>query len=201
MIGVRAVKLPRLAGWLGALVYLLCALTAFVFYPHHFDPIHNWLSDLGDTLVNPTGAIFYNTGCIVTALLLAALYLSLDIWRNGDYVLSRLLAIGQISGLVSSFALILTAVFNIGQNPRPHSLFSMLFCVGLTWFLAFTNTALLRHPRFLKPLGVFGFAVGVVDMVYGVFINRPVAEWITISLFIVYVLFLVNNTTQLEADV
>jgi hypothetical membrane protein len=200
MTSFRAVQLARMAGVAGALAYLLLALAAFVFYPQDFDPVRNWLSDLGNSLVNPTGAIFYNSGCIIAGLLLGVLYVRLGQWRNGDKVLGRLLTVGQMSGLISSLALILSALFNIGQNPRLHGRFSMVFTIGLTWFLCFTNTALLRHARFWKALGIFGFAVAATGLAYGVFINQPVAEWVTVALFIVYVIILVANLKRLRPD-
>lgn len=128
-------------------------MAPFVFYPQDFDPVRNWLSDLGNARDHPTGAIFYNAGCIIGGLLVGGLYVGLGQWRNGDRVLGRLLTIGQVSGLISSLALILSAVFNIGQNRMLHGRFSMVLTIGLTWFLSFTNTALLRRARFWKALG------------------------------------------------
>jgi hypothetical protein len=75
----------------------------------------------------------------------------------------------------------------------------MLLTIGLTWFLSFANTALLRHPEFRKGLGMYGFAGAAVTFVYGVLVNTPLGEWVTIGLFISYVLLLVVNGGRLQA--
>lgn len=193
----RAGRTARYAAILASLLYPLFTLASRVLYPLRFNPVHNWLSDLGNALVNPDGALFYNGGCVVTGLLLIVFYVGLNDWRTGDRVLGRLLTIAQVSGVFSSLALILSAVFNIGQYPPLHSRFSMLLTIGLTWFLSFANTALLRHPRFWKGVGVFGFAAAAVSLVYGVFANAPLAEWVTITMFIAYILLLAANVAAL----
>ncbi|HEY3315367.1 MAG TPA: DUF998 domain-containing protein [Bacillota bacterium] len=194
----RTRRMARYAAFLAALLYPMFTLASYVAYPLQYDPVHNWLSDLGNALVNPSGSIFYNAGCVVTGLLLIVFYMGLNAWRTGDRVLGRLLTIAQVSGASSSIALILSAAFNIGQYPLLHSRFSMFLTIGLTWFLSFANTALLRHPRFWRGVGVFGFAAAAVSLVYGVFANAPLAEWVTIAIFIVYILLLTANAAQLE---
>lgn len=180
-------KTLRLAGFLATVVYAGLTLAAFLFYPQSYSPLHNWLSDLGNPLVNPKGAILYNAGCIAASLLLIAFYLGLNALRNGDRVLGRLLAIGQAAGVFASLALILAAIYDIGTQTARHSLFSMLLAVGLTWFLCFANTALLRHPGFSKWLGFYGLAAGAAILAYGVFFNTPPGEWLAIGMFIIYI--------------
>jgi hypothetical membrane protein len=173
----------RRAGLLAAIVYPSLALAASFFYPLSYSPLRNWLSDFGNTLVNTKGGILYNAGCVATGLLLMVFYIGMNAWRTGDRVLGRLLSIGQASGIFASLALILAAVFNIGTYPLLHSRFSMLLTIGLTWFLSFANTALLRHPGFKKWMGIYGLVAAAVTLVYGVFFNTPLGEWIAIGMF------------------
>lgn len=191
-------KTMRYAAYLAAIVYLALALASYLCYPGTYSPLRNWLSDLGNSLTNTKGAVFYNAGCIMASLLLIVFYLSMSVWRTGDKVLGRLLAVAQISGVFSSLALILSAVINIGRNPSLHSRFSMFLTIGLTWFLSFANTALLRHPHFKKWIGVYGFAGAVVTFVYGVLVNTPLGERVTIGMFISYVVLLAVNARLLE---
>lgn len=186
-------KTIRFSGFLATAVYLGLTLTAFLFCPEKYSPLHNWLSDLGNPLINTKGAVFYNAGCLIAGLLLIVFYLGLKTWRTGDKVLKRLLAIAQIAGVCASAALILAAVFNIGEHFEVHSRFSMILVIGLTWFLSFVNTALLRHPRFWKWLAFYGFVAAAVSLIYGVFLNAPIGEWATIGMFIAYIVLLSCN--------
>lgn len=40
--------------------YITCAILAFIHYPLPYSPWKNWLSDLGNKTLNPSGANFYN---------------------------------------------------------------------------------------------------------------------------------------------
>ena len=183
-------KMLKSFGLSAAVLYAVLTLISYLYYPRSYSPLRNWLSDLGNPLINAKGAVFYNAGCLVTSLLLIGFYLGMNAWRTGDKVLRRLLTIAQAAGIISSLALILAAVFNIGEHFSLHSLFSMLLIIGLTWFLSFANTALLRHPRFGRWIGFYGLAAAAVTLIYGVFFNTPLGEWITIAVFILYVCIL-----------
>lgn len=122
----------RLAGLLAAIAYLGFALVSYSLYPHPYSPLRNWLSDLGNTLVNTSGGFLYNLGCIVTGCVLVVFYVGLNVWRTDDRVSKRLLTIGQAAGVISSLALILSAAYNIGEDPELHSQFSKYLTIGLT---------------------------------------------------------------------
>jgi hypothetical membrane protein len=64
-------SISSISGMTGLALYLVFSAVAFSFYPSSFDPMNNWLSDLGNNLLNPGGAIFYRlTGILSgTALL------------------------------------------------------------------------------------------------------------------------------------
>ena len=68
----------------------------------------------------------------------------------------------------------------------------MYLTIGLTWFLSFANTALLRHPSFDKRIGIYGFVAAAATFVYGVLFNTPVGEWVAIGTFISYVVVMVT---------
>lgn len=182
------------AGFLAAILYLSLTVAAYVFYPLAYSPLHNWLSDLGNSLVNTKGAILYNTGCIVAALLLMALYVGLNAWRTGNKATGILLSIGQISGIIASSALILMSVLNIGTHPALHGRIGVVHCVAMTWFLSFANTALWRCPGFRRPLGIYGFVTAATVFAYGVFFDRPIGEWIAFGMFICYVVLVSLNS-------
>jgi hypothetical protein len=128
-------------------------------------------------------------------------FVGLNAWRTGDRVSGRLLTIAQASGVFSSAALILSAAYNIGENPELHSKFSMYLAIGLTWFLSFANTAFLRHPRFRKRVGVYGFLAAAATFSYGVLYNTTIGECIAIGMFVSYVLAFVTVAATTPAPV
>jgi hypothetical protein len=179
------------AGVTAAAIYLAFTTVAFFKYPAEYSTLTNWLSDLGNPLVNRSGAIFYNLGCILTSLSLVAFYFGLRIWNTGDKKLMILLTIAQISGIVSSIFLIVTALFPLGSHTSTHVFSGKMHVIFLGFFLTFSATALLKHPASIKWFAYFGFFTALVNFIYGAFLYSVfAAEWIAIGMFIIYVLMI-----------
>ena len=53
---------PALLGVLVAIVYLVFGALALSWYPGPFSPATNWLSDLGNTTVNPAAPVTTTPG-------------------------------------------------------------------------------------------------------------------------------------------
>ncbi len=170
-------------------------------YPGAFSPLDNWLSDLGNPLANPSGAVFYNAGCIITGLELVGFYLGLGQWPAGGKKARVLLSIGQAAGIVSSFCLVLAAVFPLGAHTSLHAFWSKMLSVFMGFFLTFSATALMRHPRFMKWIAYYAYLTALVNFIYGVFLHDVfVAEWIAIGMFIIYVLLVAFNARALTVE-
>jgi hypothetical membrane protein len=178
-------------GVIAPVVYLVFTTVAFLKYPAEYSPITNWLSDLGNPLVNQSGALFYNLGCIITSLILIAFYLGLRELVNDSKRLKVLLTIAQITGILSSIFLIITALFPLGSHTAIHQISGKLHIIFLGFFLTFSATVLLRNPSLKKWPAYFGFITAVVNFVYGAFLYSVFfAEWIAIGMFIIFVLMI-----------
>jgi hypothetical membrane protein len=187
------------AGFMAVAIYLVFAATALFKYPGAYSPLTNWLSDLGNPLVNQSGAIFYNVGCILTGLVLMAFYISLREWAYNDKRLKTLLSIAQISGLISSIFLIITALFPLGTHTSVHAISGKMHVIFLGFFLTFSATVLLRHRVLKKWPAYFGFMTAVVNFIYGAFLHSVfIAEWLAIGMFILYVLLISYNSRFLN---
>ena len=183
------------AGIAAVAVYAALALVAFLEYPEPFGPLTNWLSDLGNPQVSPSGALFYNLGCALSSIVLAVFYVGLGTWNNGTRATKALLALGQVSGILSSVSLLLAGVFPLGQHTSVHSFWSAMLSVFLGFFLTFSATALLKQRSPVKWVGYYGFATAVVNFIYGAFLHSTfLAEWVSIGMFIVYVLLMASNS-------
>ncbi len=193
-------------GFMATAIYLICAMVAFFDYPLSYSPLANWLSDLGNPIINPTGAFSYNLGCILTGLCLTFFSLGLEIWDNGDKKRRTLLKIAQGSGTLSSLALIVSAFFPLGAQTLIHSISGKGHIFFAGFFLTFSATVLLKHPDLPKWLAYFGFFAALINFIYGAFLHSVfIAEWAAIGLFILYVLMisvnsLKQNTALLPSD-
>jgi hypothetical protein len=178
---------------------------AFTFISHIFNtkinPLINWLSDFGNYTLNPSGALFYNAGCILVALLLAVFYLGLAEWYKKreiekKYIICYVCA--RISGIAASVFLVLASVLTLGTNDALHGTFSMLNMIGMDCFIVFTSIAFVLHPDIKSRIGITGFiavAFNIVTMNF--FSDFYLAEWIYFMLFMIYVVIVTVNYNKL----
>ena len=186
------------AGIAAVAVYLILALVAFLKYPGAYGPLTNWLSDLGNPLANPSGAIFYRLGCMLSGAALVLFYLKLGIWNPGSKRTRVLLTVAQCTGVFSAVCLIITGVFPLGTSTEIHSLWSMMLYISLGFFLTFSATALMKNPAFKKGFGYYAFLTAAVNFVFGAILHEVFwAEWISVGMFIVYVLMIAYNSIAL----
>jgi len=186
------------AGIAAAAVYIVFALVAFLKYPAAYGPLTNWLSDLGSPVGNPSGAIFYRLGCTLSGLGLILFYVNLRVWNTGIRRARALLITAQCAGVFSAVSLIVTGVFPLGTSTSTHSLWSMMLYISLGFFLTFSATALMKHPAFKKGFGYYAFATAGVNFAFGAVLNQIFwAEWISVGMFIVYILMIAYNSVAL----
>jgi len=176
-------KIQRFGGYCGIAaiaIYVLCSLAAAFQFPAHYSPFDNWISDLGSYAKNPAGAIVYNVGAGAAALLLVPLFLSLMAWHKqaGKY---RALYVGaEIFGLLAALGLLMHAVFQEGTSW--HTFWATVCFGSMVVVLALANAALLRHPKFNKSIGYYGFFAALVGLIFfALFValeNPPIImEW------------------------
>jgi len=187
-----------IAGIAAVAVYLIFALGSFLKYPGAYGPLTNWLSDLGNPLDNPSGAIFYRLGCMLSGAALVLFYLKLGIWNPGSKKTRVILYIAQCMGVFSAFCLIITGMFPLGTATEIHSLWSMMLYISLGFFLTFSATALMKNPALKKGFGYYAFLTAAVNFMFGAILHEMFwAEWISVGMFIAYVLMVAYNSMVL----
>jgi hypothetical protein len=186
------------AGIAAVVVYLIFASVAFLKYPGAYGPLTNWLSDLGSPLANPSGAIFYRLGCVLSGAALILFYLKLGAWNTEGKKTRVLLTIAQCMGVFSAICLIITGVFPLGTFTGIHSLWSMMLYISLGFFLTFSAAALMKNPAFRKGFGYYAFLTAAVNFAFGAILHEMFwAEWISVGMFVAYVLMIAHNSMLL----
>ncbi len=179
------------SGFLATGIYLICTTFAFFNYPEQYSPFANWLSDLGNPIINPTGAFFYNMGCVIAGLCIIFFSLGFEIWAGGDKRRRIILTIAQVTGIISSLCLIVSAFFPLGAQTLIHSISGKAHIFFAGFFLTFSATFILRHISMSKWLAYFGFLAALINFIYGAFLHEVfIAEWAAIGSFIIYVLMI-----------
>jgi len=181
-------------------IYIAFTITSYLHYPAEYGPLTNWLSDLGNPLANPAGAVYYNLGCILTGIALVVFFIGLSGWNTGEKKMKILLTIGQITGIFSAFSLIITASFPLGEHTSVHSVWSMILYIALAFFWTFSGSALLKHPAFPRWVAYYGFVAAAFNFINGAILSYVlendffVGEWVTVAMLIVYVAMLVYSS-------
>jgi len=188
-------------GLIIVLCYGIAALLAALRYPLHYSPLTNWLSDLGNPAVNSSGALFYNTGIVLTGVLLLPFFLGLSVLKLPDNRPQNLmLVLTQAFGLFGAFSMIMTALYPINFS-GPHSFWSAGLRIGLGTAFGFSVAALRYYPGCPRWVLALGVVTTLVDLLVSQFFNKvQVLEWPTIALFLAYLVVLGVETKRLSTE-
>jgi hypothetical membrane protein len=191
-------SLTTISGLLVILIYCLFTLISWTFYPDPYSPQANYLSRLGNFDRNPSGAIFYNVGCILTGIVLVPFFISLY-WLRSDYrIASAVLRIGLFFGVLSAIALVMIGIYSEDQG-APHMMASStFFLLNFVVFLV-VNVALLFHSGVHRAIPLYGLAIDVSSLVFAFTANGPLLEWYVVFGALVFVGLLSINVQYPEA--
>jgi hypothetical protein len=186
----------KFAGAAAILAYIGFTFVSHLFSPA-MNPLGNWLSDYGNPVLNPSGALLYNLGCILTTVLLALFYIGLGQWYRGGHApkkYSVCYIFAQITGLAACVFLVLASLVPLGTNESLHGTFSMLNMIGMDSFLSFTAVAVFMNPEVNSLIGVLGFFTSFFNIVTtNAFTDLYIAEWIYFLLFMAFVALITAN--------
>lgn len=177
----------------------------FTFISHLYNtklnPLTNWLSDFGNPLMNPSGAVFYNMGCIIVAILLIVFYIGIYHWYRNRIIAKKYIicyVLAQISGIMASIFLILASLFPLGTNTDLHKTFGTVNMIGIDCFLDFTAISFFMNPNIKKRIGIIACLTATFNIITtNVFSSLFIAEWIYFLLFMLYLLLITLNYDKL----
>ncbi len=162
------------------------AVAAYVVYPWAFSPMTNWISDLGNTWLNPRGAFLFRIDMVVVGVGLAIFFVGLRALTRGQRLRTRLLIVlAQFSGLVASLALVMTGIYSENQESA-HALWATILFVALAVTVMLIGWGVLYHPGVPGWLSYFALASCTVDVV-SIFARSHWLEWVAIPLMLAFV--------------
>jgi hypothetical membrane protein len=187
-----------IAGILVIVFYCAFTFTSIALFPRSVNPLNDWLSDLGNSSYNPTGAIFYNVGCILTGLALFPFFVGFYSWYTDERWRRSLIVITQVLGFIAALALMMIGVFSEDAGAI-HHLWSIVFFVFNLLILILANVSLITHSKFVRPIGYYGFVVAAINLLFVGLAYAPILEWFTVFTALGYVAFLSYNTFRISS--
>jgi hypothetical membrane protein len=182
-----------IAGLLVVIFYCVFTLVSILLYPGPISPATHYLSDFGNWGHSPIGAFFYNAGCVLTGAALFAFYFGFSKWYTYDEKWRViLLQITQVLGFMSAAALIMIGIYSEDAG-RPHGFWSAAFFTINFFVMILASTSLLTHPKFIKPIALYGYSVTVLSLVFDIAFGGPLVEWFTVFTALTFAGFLVAN--------
>jgi hypothetical protein len=146
----------------------------------------NWISDLGNTWLNPRGSMLFRADMVVVGLGLSVFFLGLRALTHGQRLLTKILIVlAQLSGLVASLALAMTGVFSENQASA-HALWATVLFVALAATVMLLGWGVLSHPGVPPWIGCFALAAFAVDIL-SIVARSYWLEWVAVPLLLVVV--------------
>lgn len=193
----RKLSVSTTFGALAIILYIGLAKISYFYYPSSFGPKGNWLSDLGNTNLNPAGAIYYRLAGILGGLALIFFFIYLRDWyKNRQDKFKIFISIAQIFGILASIAFILTGYFS-EDNIIFHSFFSKANFILFGTAVFFVGFAFLYQKGFSKLFSVFCFFIVIADIISGFFGNTRWLEWLVVSMLLIF-LALLSYATNIK---
>jgi hypothetical protein len=193
-------KYGGLFGIIAVAVYVLGSLLAIAYYPTPFSPLTDWTSDIGNYDTNPRGAIIYNTFAAIAGLLLLPFFASIGPWYDIAKDRKFFYMGAELFGILAAMSMAMQAIFQ--QGTGLHKPWSTICLISLTIVLLLANGALFRNPKFIKPIGYYGFlavlAFLVFFVLYAAGISPFIMEWIAVYGGLLWILLFSYNAMQGE---
>ncbi len=168
-------SLFNILGLLAVFVFTIFTFISVLLYPTPYNPLYDWLSNLGNINLNPFGALFFNWGCVMTGLILIPFIASLYRWNPPKKWSKIFLMMGIILGVFASISLI-----GVGVFPETRINLHVLAASGvfgsLLFIIIFLSIALFNHPKFSHLIAYWGVIAVLIDLSLVIILSLPKYE-------------------------
>ncbi|MFW9795367.1 MAG: DUF998 domain-containing protein [Candidatus Thorarchaeota archaeon] len=190
------------SAFLGGSLYCILTYVSFILFPGSFT-LDDYLSVLGNSSLNPNGAIFYNLAVMQVGVLLPLFYLGL--YKTFGEERKNLFVIAVLIGFLNSLSVMMSGVFSEDMYELHYFWSFMIFA---TWIpvLFLTNFALLKRSGPIKWVSLYGLALAVFDTLFVFYVlligtdSGAIIEWITIFSFIIWAILLASSALRESVD-
>jgi hypothetical membrane protein len=191
--------LSSISGTLVIVLYCVFTFSSLALWPGPFSITVNYLSDLGNSVSNPSGAVLYNVGIILAGVALFPFFVGLYKWYTKEQWRKSFLIVTQIVGFIEAFSLIMIGVFPETAGDA-HILWSDIQFILNLIVLILADVALITHPKFIRPIGYYGLVVAAIQVVTLVLIfmgsSSSLVEWFTVFTTLAFVGLIVINMVK-----
>jgi hypothetical protein len=198
--------LRRLGAWFcvaALIVYVLCTIISIFLFGSIMHPFSNWISDLGSTTINPSGALVYNAGVVLTGLLFIPFVLSFGTWHIGPKWSRYTLIVAEVVGLGFCLGMILLGIFS-EESGSAHLRLSEFVYATMTIMILLVNVALIRNVRYrLWIIPVWGLVAVLLNcaqiVLYLIGIKPILFIWLSVYFSLGWILLFCYNALATRA--
>jgi hypothetical protein len=155
-------KMPidSIAGFACIFIFCIFVFTSMIFFTDSWSPLENTISQLGNSDLNPNGAIFFTIGMMLAGLFILIFYIGFYkryATRFSDIKITMVLIIG----LINAISIILTGIFSETVNYNLHVIFSIPIFITFIPILYVVGTFFIANSIFTKTISYYGFVVAI----------------------------------------
>jgi hypothetical membrane protein len=197
MVELRSLPLTIIAVMATITIFLAFTATSIYMFPIPWSPTITFLSDFGNTVLNPKGSWFFNLGCKLTGISIISFYLSLMVWWSRDRW-RFVMMFSQLLGVASGISLVLIGTYP-EDFPPEHRFWSYAFFIINFFAMLLLNTSLVAHERYSKFIAVFAYLL--LTVIFGGFYlygGIPLVEWFAVGSSMVFASLLALETWWLS---
>lgn len=172
-------------GVLGVVLYITFTIISISFFPGEFRAIDDYLSVLGNSNLNPAGAIFYNIGIYCAAFLVFIFFLGFGLSKRNDERKKLLITI-TVVGILNALAIAMSGIFPEAKNYDVHFVSSLSIFITLIPLFILLSIYLLRNGIISKILAISGFVLAVFNTFFVIYVltigtsTGSIIEWISV---------------------
>jgi hypothetical membrane protein len=180
---LRKIPISSIVALIASIYFCTSLALSIASFSPGFSPLDNWMSDLGNPELNPSGSAYFNLACMITGLFLIIFYLGLRHWRNTAGGKTKMLTAAQASGIFSGIALAGVGYFPETFSPH-HFIVSVMFFLSSTVAILLATVALRGRPGFGRAVAGAGYLTAVIGVIFSaqmaMFKSITIIEWISV---------------------
>ena len=171
--------IAALCGIICFLIFIPTSISLFAgknYIGEPYNIVIHYLSDLGNFIYNPRGAIFFNIGLILLGTAIMFFYIGIAEFKD-KVPRTNLIRYVQIIGVFSGISLIFVGIFP-ENAPELHFYWSIIFFIGILLDFSLAAITLKGAPNVPQFIVYYAILAAVIDLLL-VILLLPIFEWMT----------------------